>query len=315
MHLMLAVGLKATWFAPARRAFRRWPISSRAPPGFLLGEFAPAPLGLGRPPAASSAWQGPGGAHTVGFAAGCFCSQAKRQSYRSMIKMQRLQPQVAALREGMPEKDQADKEIVELYKRENVTAPSGCLPIFIQALLFFSFYKMLFVTIEAHAPFFGWVHDLVAPDPANVFNLFGLIPFEPTSLPVIGSFLHIGAWPIILGLTIWQLQRKISPVLLGSFQRNVYDFLPILVAYFSANRMAAIVICLAFYNVLSIIHQLILMKTMKGAVGNINKYSAEVLPYGKIQPIVFLMMLAPVLQNFFFVLIFWRRSKTPTISK
>jgi YidC/Oxa1 family membrane protein insertase len=228
-----------------------------------------------------------------------------------MIKMQQLQPQIATIRERFPEQEQANKEILELYKRENVTAPSGCLPIVVQVFVFFALYKILFVTIEAHSPF-GWIPDLATPDPTNVFNLFGLIPFDPTTIPMVGHFLHIGAWPIILGLTLWLLQQKISPNLLGSFQRKAYAILPILVVFFTANRSAALVIYWAFFNFLSIFHQLLLMRKEQRAVGNISEYSAEVLPYGKIQPIVFLTMLAPILQNLLMVLVFWRRSKRPT---
>ncbi len=232
------------------------------------------------------------------------------QSYRSMIKMQHLQPEIAAIRERANDPEQANRDVLELYKRENVTAPSGCLPILVQFLIFFALYKILIVTIEVHAPFFGWVSDLAAPDPANLFNVFGLIPFDPSAVPVFGDYLHIGAWPVMLGLTLWVLQRKITPIKLGSFRRIVYATLPFIVVY-GANGMAAgAVIYLAFYNLLSIFHQLLLMKK-DGATGNISEYSAAILPYGKIQPIVFLMMLAPSLQSVFMFLVFWRRSRKP----
>jgi YidC/Oxa1 family membrane protein insertase len=232
------------------------------------------------------------------------------QSYRSMIKMQHLQPEIAAIRERANDPEQANRDVLELYKRENVTAPSGCLPILVQFLIFFALYKTLIVTIEVHAPFFGWVSDLAAPDPANLFNVFGLIPFDPSAVPVFGDYLHIGAWPVMLGLTLWVLQRKITPIKLGSFRRLVYATLPFIVVY-GANGMAAgAVIYLAFYNFLSIFHQLLLMKK-DGATGNISEYSAAILPYGKIQPIVFLMMLAPSLQSVFMFLVFWRRSRKP----
>jgi len=229
------------------------------------------------------------------------------QSYRSMIKMQQLQPKIAVLRERFPDQAQANKEIIELYKRENVKAPSGCLPILIQVLVFFALYKVLFVTIDMRqAPFFGWITDLSAPDPTSIFNLFGLLPYQ------VPDFLHIGVWPILLGVTLWQLQRKISPALLGSFQRKVYAFLPFLVAYFSADGIAGFIISFTWYNLLSTLHQSLLMEDKRSDVGNINTSSASLLPYGKIQPIVFLMMLAPVTQNIIVFLIFWRRSKRPT---
>jgi YidC/Oxa1 family membrane protein insertase len=96
------------------------------------------------------------------------------QSYRSMIKMQRLQPEIAAIRERAKDPEQANKDVLELYKRENVTAPSGCLPILVQFLILFAWYKVLTVTIEMHSPFFGWISDLAAPDPANLFNVVWL---------------------------------------------------------------------------------------------------------------------------------------------
>jgi YidC/Oxa1 family membrane protein insertase len=232
------------------------------------------------------------------------------QSYRSLIKMRQLQPQIAALRDRFPEQEQANREIADLHKRENVTAPTGCLPIIAQVLVTFSLYKILFVTIESRASSFGWIQDLAAPDQTNAFNLFGLIPFDPTEVPLVGNFLHLGALPILLGLTIWQLQQKISPILLSPFRRKIYSVLPILVIYFVNDMIAGMLIYFTWFNCLSILHQLLLMNKEKGYVGDISENSAEVLPYGKIQPIVLLTMLAPVLQNLLTVLVFWRRSKT-----
>src|SRR5437764_9369837 len=98
-----------------------------------------------------------------------------------------------------------------LYKREKINPVAGCLPVVIQIPVFFSLYKVLFVTIEMRqAPFFGWIHDLSAPDPTNVFNLFGLLPFDPHHLPVLGGILVIGAWPIIMGFTMF-MQQKLNP--------------------------------------------------------------------------------------------------------
>ena len=111
-----------------------------------------------------------------------------------MAKMKAVQPQMMALRERYAnDKAKQQQELMELYKREKINPLAGCLPIAIQIPVFFSLYKVLFVTIEMrHAPFFGWIHDLSAQDPTNIFNLFGLIPFDPTVLPVIGPFLHLG---------------------------------------------------------------------------------------------------------------------------
>ncbi len=118
------------------------------------------------------------------------------KSYASMAKMKAVQPQMASLRERFKDdKAKQQQALMELYKKEKINPLAGCLPIAIQIPVFFSLYKVLFVTIEMrHAPFFGWIHDLSAPDPTNIFNLFGLIPFDPTVVPVVGHFLHVGLW-------------------------------------------------------------------------------------------------------------------------
>jgi hypothetical protein len=139
--------------------------------------------------------------------------------------------------------------------------------------------------------------------------LFGLLPFDPTTAPVFGRYLHIGAWPAILGLTVWQLRRKISPIKLGAFQRIIYVNLDILVVLFAIGMASGAVICFAFYNMLSAFHQSLLMKKTPVATTNISERSAELLPFGEAQPIIFLMMLTPILQNIFMFLVFWRRGK------
>ena len=134
------------------------------------------------------------------------------KSYASMAKMKAVQPQMAALRARYPDdKAKQQQELMALYKKEKINPLAGCLPIAIQIPVFFSLYKVLFVTIEMrHAPFFGWIHDLSAPDPTNIFNLLGLIPFDPTTVPVIGHFLHVGLWGVIMGITMW-VQMKLNP--------------------------------------------------------------------------------------------------------
>ena len=104
------------------------------------------------------------------------------------------------------------KAMMELYKKEKINPAAGCLPIVIQIPVFFALYKVLFITIEMrHAPFFGWIHDLSAPDPTSVFNLFGLIPLDPGSVPLIGHFLLLGAWPLIMGVTMF-VQMRLNPL-------------------------------------------------------------------------------------------------------
>src|SRR5205807_7838879 len=126
--------------------------------------------------------------------------------------MKALQPQIQLIRESFRD-DKVKQQLaaMELYRKEKINPIAGCLPTLIQIPVFFSLYKVLFVTIEMRqAPFFGWIKDLSAPDPTNVFNLFGLIPYDPVSLPMIGHFLWIGAWPLVMGITMW-FQMKLNP--------------------------------------------------------------------------------------------------------
>jgi YidC/Oxa1 family membrane protein insertase len=231
-----------------------------------------------------------------------------------MNEMKRLQPQIDAIHQQFLEDDvQENKEIMELYKRENVTAPSGCLPVLLQLVVLYLIYKVLMVTIELrHAPFLGW-KDLSAPDPTNVFNLFGLLPFDPMELPLLGRYLYIGILPLILAATVWMLQQRISPVLFGPFQRKVFIAFPLLVIWSFRNYPVGGVIFFTWYCLLSIAHQWLLMGR-SGVVGDISEYSAKVLPFGKAQPIIFLVMLAPVVQMLL-LLVFWRRTEPSSIVK
>ncbi len=133
------------------------------------------------------------------------------RSYNSMAKMKKIQPQIAALKDLYPDdKVKQQQEQMALFKREGVNPVAGCLPMVIQIPVFFALYKVIFITIEMrHAPFFGWIRDLSAPDPTNVFTLFGLIPWEPTALPVFGHFLALGIWPLIMGVSMFfQMKMK-----------------------------------------------------------------------------------------------------------
>ena len=134
------------------------------------------------------------------------------KSYVSMSKMKKLQPELVKLKDRYgDDRMRQQQAMMELYKKEKVNPASGCLPILVQIPVFFALYKVLFVTIEMrHAPFFGWIKDLSAPDPTSVFNLFGLLPFDPATVPVVGHFLMIGAWPLIMGVTMW-VQMKLNP--------------------------------------------------------------------------------------------------------
>jgi len=183
------------------------------------------------------------------------------KSYASMAKMKAVQPQMQALRERYADdKAKQQQELMELYKREKINPLAGCLPIAIQIPVFFSLYKVLFVTIEMrHAPFFGWIHDLSAQDPTNVFNLFGLLPVDPTLLPVIGHFLHLGAWPLIMGVTMWA-QMKLNPAPPDPTQAVIFNWMPLIFTFMLANFPAGLVIYWAWNNTLSVAQQSIIMR-------------------------------------------------------
>ncbi len=184
------------------------------------------------------------------------------KSYASMAKMKAVQPQMTALRENFKDdKAKQQQALMELYKKEKINPLAGCLPIVVQIPVFFSLYKVLFVTIEMrHAPFFGWIHDLSAPDPTNIFNLFGLIPFDPvTQVPVIGHFLHVGAWGVIMGITMWA-QMKLNPAPPDPTQKMIFDWMPLIFTFMLATFPAGLVIYWAWNNSLSVIQQSVIMR-------------------------------------------------------
>ncbi len=184
------------------------------------------------------------------------------KSYKSMSRMKALQPQMLELRERYNEdKQKLQQEMMELYKREKVNPLSGCLPIVIQIPVFFALYKVLFVTIEMrHAPFFGWINDLSAPDPTTAFNLFGLFPFDPP------SFLMIGAWPLIMGVTMF-LQQKLNPAPPDPVQAKIFMLMPIFFTVLLASFPAGLVIYWAWNNILSIAQQYVIMRRMGVSIG------------------------------------------------
>jgi len=177
------------------------------------------------------------------------------KSYHAMAKMKKLQPQMQQLRERFDDdKARLNQEMMALYKREKVNPMAGCLPIIIQIPVFFALYKVLFVTIEMrHAPFYGWIHDLSAPDPTTIFNLFGLIPWNPPAM------LMLGAWPLIMGVTMY-LQQKMNPAPPDPVQQKVFAFLPVVFTFMLASFPAGLVIYWAWNNTLSIIQQWIIMR-------------------------------------------------------
>jgi YidC/Oxa1 family membrane protein insertase len=183
------------------------------------------------------------------------------KSYASMAKMKAVQPHMEAVRARFPDdKVKQQQAMMELYKQQKINPLAGCLPIVIQIPVFFALYKVLFVTIEMrHAPFFGWIKDLSAPDPTNVFNLFGLIQWDPTVLPVIGSFLHLGVWPLIMGVTMWA-QMKLNPAPPDPTQKMIFDWMPVFFTFMLSSFSAGLVIYWAWNNTLSVLQQSMIMK-------------------------------------------------------
>jgi len=180
------------------------------------------------------------------------------KAYKSMSKMKLLGPKQAEIRERFkddPQKMQA--EIMALYKTEKVNPAGGCLPMVVQIPVFFSLYKVIFVTIEMrHAPFFGWIHDLSVVDPTNVFNLFGLIPIDPGQF---SHLLHLGVWPLIMGVTMY-LQQKLNPPPPDPVQAKIFQFMPIIFTFMMSSFPAGLVIYWSWNNLLTIAQQWTIMR-------------------------------------------------------
>jgi YidC/Oxa1 family membrane protein insertase len=181
------------------------------------------------------------------------------KSYQSMSKMKLLQPRAAQLKELYGnDKLKLNQEIMALYKKENINPLSGCLPLIVQIPVFFSLYKVLFVTIEMrHAKFFGWIKDLSMPDPTSILNLFGLLPWNTP------EFLSIGIWPLIMGITMF-FQQKLNPEPADPLQAKFMKFLPVLFTFMFYTFPAGLIIYWAWNNTLSILQQWYLMKKVEG---------------------------------------------------
>ncbi|MCZ6604174.1 MAG: membrane protein insertase YidC [Alphaproteobacteria bacterium] len=184
------------------------------------------------------------------------------KSYASMSKMKALQPKIVELREQYSnDKQRMQTELMALYKREKANPVSGCLPIVLQIPVFFALYKVLFVSIEMrHAPFFGWIHDLSAPDPTTIANLFGLIPWAPP------EFLMLGAWPLIMGISMFA-QMKLNPAPPDPVQAKVFMLMPFMFMIFLAGFPAGLVIYWSWNNILSMAQQYVIMRRMGVAIG------------------------------------------------
>ncbi|MDB5541624.1 MAG: yidC [Devosia sp.] len=183
------------------------------------------------------------------------------RSYASMAAMRRVQPEMKAIQERFKDDRAAQQQaMMELYKKEKINPLSGCWPILIQIPVFFSLYTVLFISLEMrHAPFFGWIVDLAAPDPTNIFTLFGLIPWNPVALPVIGGLLHLGVWPVIMGVTMW-VQMKLNPPPPDPTQAMIFNWMTVIFTFMLGTFPAGLVIYWAWNNTLSVTQQYFIMK-------------------------------------------------------
>jgi YidC/Oxa1 family membrane protein insertase len=187
------------------------------------------------------------------------------KSYAAMSKMKRLQPEMEKLKERYGEdRQRLNQEMMQLYRREKVNPAAGCLPIVVQIPVFFALYKVLYTTIEMrHQPFFGWIKDLSAPDPATILTGFGFIHWQ---VPEILHFFNIGVWPLIMGITMY-LQQKLNPAPADPVQARVFQFLPILFTFMMAPFQAGLVIYWAWSNTLSIAQQYSIMRRHGTPIG------------------------------------------------
>jgi YidC/Oxa1 family membrane protein insertase len=179
-------------------------------------------------------------------------------SFRSMAKMKALQPEMVRLKElHKDDKMKLQQEMMALYKKEKVNPASGCLPVLIQIPFFFAIYKMLFISLEMrHQPFFGWIKDLSAQDPTSLFNMFGLIPWDPP------SFLIIGIWPILMGASMW-VQQKLNPAPADPIQAKIFAFFPLFLTIILASFPSGLVVYWTINNILTIAQQWVIMKKTK----------------------------------------------------
>jgi YidC/Oxa1 family membrane protein insertase len=181
--------------------------------------------------------------------------------YESMSKLRKLQPEMEEIRKRF-EADRArqQQEVMKLYQREKANPLAGCLPLIPQAFVFYALYHTLMVSLEMrHTPFYGWIKDMSAPDPTTIFNLFGLLPWDPAALPLIGSFLMIGVWPLLYGLTMWALQGMSAPPT-DPTQKMIMQFLPLIFLILFAGFAAGLVIYWVWSNAITMVQQYVIMR-------------------------------------------------------
>ena len=179
-------------------------------------------------------------------------------SFRSMAKMKAVTPEMQRLKElYKDDKVKLQQEMMALYRKEKINPASGCLPVLIQIPFFFAIYKMLFISLEMrHQPFFGWIKDLSAADPTSIFNLFGLIPWDPP------SFMIIGIWPILMGASMW-VQQKLNPAPADPIQAKIFAFFPLFLTIILASFPSGLVVYWTVNNILTIAQQWVINKNTK----------------------------------------------------
>jgi YidC/Oxa1 family membrane protein insertase len=177
------------------------------------------------------------------------------KQYASMANMKRMQPKMEELKAKFGDDRMAlQQATMALYKEEKINPIAGCWPIALQIPIFFSLYKVIYITIEMrHAPFFGWIQDLSAPDPTSFVNLFGLLPFAAP------TFLHLGIWPLIMGVTMF-LQMRMNPTPPDPTQAMIFNWMPLVFTFMLASFPAGLVIYWAWNNTLSVIQQAVIMR-------------------------------------------------------
>jgi len=183
------------------------------------------------------------------------------RAYASMAKMRSAAPKMTEIRERHKDDPQAQqKAMMDFYRKEKINPVAGCLPILPQIPIFFALYKTVFISLDArHAPFFGWIQDMSAPDPTAFGNLFGLLPYDPASIPLIGTVLAIGIWPLLMGVTMWA-QQSLNPPPPDKLQRQIFAFMPVIFTIVMAPFPAALIIYWSWNNTLTIAQQYIIMR-------------------------------------------------------
>jgi YidC/Oxa1 family membrane protein insertase len=184
------------------------------------------------------------------------------KSYVSMAKMKELQPEMEKIKERAgDDRQKVQQEMMELYKKEKVNPASGCLPILLQIPIFFSLYKVIFVTLELrHAPWIGWIKDLSAPDPSSILNLFGLLPYATPGPESILAIISLGVLPIILGISMW-LQQKLNPAPTDATQAMIFAWMPWVFMFMLGGFASGLVVYWIANNTITFIQQYTIMRS------------------------------------------------------